>query len=159
MNAWEPERPKASEWNKIRAIVLDRDDYKCLSCGHRALKQMHVHHVEDSEDNDPNNLYTLCPACHAIMHIGLNLQLGKIEIWKASLSQVDIVRATRDGIRNGKSLVEINASFDLKRGRRAPSSADWANSLLKEMGPEPRAELPKPLCAVFVDFKQWQVEA
>ena len=89
--------------------------------------------------------------------MGMSLQFESIEIWKAPLSQVDVVRATREGFRNGKSLSEINATFGLKKGRRAPSSIAWATSLLKEMGPEPRAELPKPLCAVFVSFKQWQV--
>ena len=119
---------------------------------------MHVHHLAESENNDPGNLSTLCVACHAVMHMGRNLQLGAIEIWKAEISQVEIVRATRTGIQHGRSLAEINATFGLKKGKRAPNSVEWANSLMEKMGPDPRAELAKPLCAVFVNFKQWQVE-
>lgn len=154
---WLPERPPQAEWNRIRKIVLERDDHTCVSCGHHALKWMHVHHLAESEDNDPKNLSTLCVACHAIMHMGRNLSLGVIEIWKSSLSQVDIVRVTRDGVRHGKSLEEIKAGLDLKKGRYVPASMSWANSLIKTIGAAPRAELPKPLSAVFVNFSQWQI--
>ncbi len=156
-NQWEPRRPPVSEWNRIRKVVLERDNFTCISCGHRALKWMHVHHVSQSEDNDPQNLTTLCVACHAVMHMGRSLQYGTIEIWKSSLSQVEIIRASREEIRKGLSLTEINAQFNLKKGKRAPGSVEWANELLKSIGSDPRAELPKPLSAVFVNFKQWQL--
>lgn len=74
------------------------------------------------------------------------------------LSQVEIVTATRQGIRAGKSLAEINAAFKLEQGKYAPDSMRWVNDLLYNMGPEPRAELPDPLRAVFVNFKQWQLD-
>ena len=156
-NLWEPERPPQAEWNRIRKVVLERDNYTCTSCSHHSLKFMHVHHLSDSENNAPENLSSLCVACHAILHMGRNLSLGTIEIWKSSLSQVEIVRATREGVRAGKNLGEINASFGLKKGRYAPGSMLWANSLLDSMGPEPRASLQAPLCAVFIEFKQWQL--
>ena len=155
---WYPERPPQAEWNRVRKAVLTRDNFTCVGCGHRALKWMNVHHLADSNNNDIANLSTLCVACHAVMHMGLNLQLGKIEIWKTDLSQVEIVRATRAGVQQGHPLAEINANFGLKKGRRAPDSEEWANGLIKAMGPEPRAELAKPLCAVFVDFEKWQIE-
>ena len=157
-NQWFPERPPKAEWDRVRKAVLTRDDFTCVSCGHRALKWMHVHHLAESENNDVENLSTLCVACHAVMHMGRNLQLETIEIWKAEISQVEIVRATRAGFRQGHSLAEINVALGLKKGRRAPNSVEWANSLMESMGADPRAELPKPLCAVFVNFKQWQVE-
>jgi len=137
--------------------VLERDSYTCVSCNHHALKWMHVHHLADSENNDPKNFSSLCVACHAILHMGRNLALGVIEIWKSSLDQVEIVRATREGIRAGKTLGEIKASFNLKKGRYAPGSLLWANSLLDSMGSEPRASLKIPLSAVFIEFKPWQL--
>ncbi|MBX3653974.1 MAG: HNH endonuclease [Ramlibacter sp.] len=143
----------------IRKAILARDDFTCVSCGHRAEKWMHIHHLQESGSDDPTNLCTLCPACHAVIHVGLNLQLRKVEIWKSPISQVEIVRRTRDGIREGLTLSQINATFGLKKGKRAPNSIEWANSLLREMGSQLRAELPEPLCAVFVDFKQWQIES
>src|SRR5438309_342769 len=84
---WYPERPEKAEWDRIRKIVLDRDHYSCCTCGHRALKYMNVHHLKESGNNSPNNLATICVACHADLHIGLNLSLGAIEIWLSPLSQ------------------------------------------------------------------------
>jgi len=158
-NQWHGEERKRAVTDRIRKAILARDVNTCVGCGHRALKWMHIHHIQDGDDDDPANLCTLCAACHAVMHMGQTMQYGSIEIWKAPISQVDIIRRTRDGIRAGRSLPEISSSFGLKRGRRAPNSIAWANALLDEMGPEPRAELPEPLCAVFVNFSRWQIEA
>ena len=157
-NQWFPERPKRSEWEKLRRVILERDNHTCLGCKHRAIKYMEVHHADEAESNDPADMRTLCPACHAVTHMGLSLQHESIEIWQSALTQVQIVQLTRQGVQAGKSLAEINGGFDLKKGRLAPGSIDWANNLLKRMGPEPRAELPKPLCAVFVKFQKWQIE-
>jgi hypothetical protein len=159
MNLWAPTRPPQAAWNRLRDAVLIRDNFTCVSCGHVARKFMNVHHLADSEDNNIDNLCTLCAACHAVMHMGLNLQLGKIEIWKSNFSQVEIVIATREGCKHGQTYSEINATLGLTKGRREPNSILWANSLLKTMGPEPRAELKKPLCAVFVEFERWQIES
>lgn len=154
---WFPERPPQAEWNRVRKAVLTRDNYTCISCGHRALKWMNVHHLAGSENNEVSNLRTLCVACHAVMHMGLNLQLDAIEIWKADISQVEIIKATRVGIQQGRSLAEIKATFALKKGRFSPNSVEWANFLIKKIDAEPSAELPKPLCAIFVNLKQWQI--
>ena len=91
------------------------------------------------------------------MHIGLNLQYKGIEIWETESSQVDIVHATRDGIRNGLSLEQVNATFGLRPGKLPPASAEWANDLVDTIGDKRRATLPKPLSAVFVKFKSWQL--
>lgn len=144
--------------DKLRKAILARDDFTCASCGHRALKWMHIHHREEATNHDLDSLCTVCAACHAVLHMGRSLNYGIITIWKASVSQVEIVRATREGIRSGCTVVDINGSFDLKKGRRHPQSVEWANDLLRTMGKEPRAELPEPLCAVFVDFNRWQIE-
>jgi hypothetical protein len=119
---------------------------------------MNVHHLKESEDNNPENLTALCVACHAILHVGRSLSLGTLEIWKADLSQVEIVRQTREGIRDGKSLQKIKESFSLQRGKYPPTSANYANDLLRKMGKEPRAYLDEPLCAIFVNFNRWQID-
>src|SRR5919108_378094 len=77
---WFPNRPPKDRWRKIREKVLKRDHYTCCFCGHRATKWMNIHHIHSSTDNRPYNLKTICVACHAVLHIGLNLQLGIIEI-------------------------------------------------------------------------------
>jgi hypothetical protein len=92
------------------------------------------------------------------LHFGRSLQVGAVEIWKCSIPQVEIVRRTREGVRQGLELAEINSTFGLVRGRFAPDSMRWPNDLLVDMGVHPRATLPEPLCAVFVNFRQWQLE-
>ncbi|MBI3606120.1 MAG: hypothetical protein HY202_08870, partial [Nitrospirae bacterium] len=111
---------------------------------------MNIHHVKDSDDNSPKNLATICVACHAIFHIGLNLGLKTIEIWESTLSQKEIVQLTRDGIKKGLTLRKIKTGFDLKKGEFPPKSMNWANSLISNMGNAPRKKKKKPLCVVFV---------
>lgn len=155
---WYPERPPKPEWDRIRSIVLERDNYTCHGCGHRALKYMNVHHLEESGENTPENLTTICVACHAVLHIGRNLDLQVIEIWESPLSQVEIVQRTRDGIKAGCSLAQINKGFKLKPGPYPPNSIQYANDLVQRMKDAPRAYLDAPLCAVFVNMKRWQLE-
>ncbi len=119
---WYPERPPKTQWDRIRKVVLERDDYTCRSCGHRALKYMNVHHLEKSGENTPENLITMCVACHAVLHIGRNLDLKVIEIWSSELPQVEIVQRSRVGVKEGLPLSQINKTLKLKRGPHSPDS-------------------------------------
>lgn len=54
-------------WQAVRAAVLERDGYKCRSCGGRG--RLEVDHIEavrnaPSKSFDPANLQTLCGPCH-----------------------------------------------------------------------------------------------
>ena len=160
MNAafWRFEPPPRSEWECVRKVVLERDDYRCRFCGHRSLKKMHVHHLSRGDVHIPRNLATCCVACHAVLHIGLNLQFGAIEIWKCDLSQLQIVRRTRNLIREGLSLREIKKALHLTRGELSCKSVGYANSLLLIGGRRKRISLPEPYKAVFVKFKTWQLD-
>jgi hypothetical protein len=68
---------------------------------------MNVHHLEDSATCNPENLVPVCVACHAVLHVGLSLQKGIVDIWECDMSQVEIVQHTREGIGHGLSLAEI----------------------------------------------------
>ncbi len=138
--------------------MLNRDHRTCQFCGHAANKHMNVHHVNESGENDVHNLITCCVACHAVLHIGRNLSLGSIEIWESALSQVEIVQLSRAGIKVGNTLKTIKKSLKLKQGPYAPDSIQYANDLTSSMGKEPRASLAKPLSAVFINLKLWQLE-
>ncbi len=155
---WYPERPPKVEWDRIRNNVLERDNYTCQTCNHKAHKYMNIHHSEQTSDNTYKNLNTICVACHSILHMGRNIELGIIEIWSTHFSQADIVRKTRDGIKNGLSYTDINKQFDLMLGPYSPSSSEYANDLIRKMGNAPRAYLDEPLCAIFVNLKRWQLE-
>lgn len=155
---WYPERLARREWDRIRKQVLERDDYTCAGCSHRALKWMNVHHVGESHNDSLDNLVPVCVACHAVLHLGRNLSLGTLQVWASPVSQVEIIRQTRKGIGEGRSLPEINKGFSLKRGHHPPDSIDWANDLLRSKGDKPRGYLDEPFSAVFLAFKKWQLE-
>jgi hypothetical protein len=119
---------------------------------------MQTHHLGDSGDHSTENLAAMCVACHAVMHVGLSLMNGVVEVWECEMSQVEIVRITREGIKQGRSLAEIKASLPLSRGPLDPSDTEYANNLIREMGSAQRAYLDPPLCAVFVNLQRWQLE-
>jgi predicted HNH restriction endonuclease len=62
---------------------------------------MNVHHIGASEDNNPKNLMTSCVACHAVLHIRLNLSHQVIEIWEANISQLEIVQKPESSLELG----------------------------------------------------------
>ncbi len=154
---WYPERPPKAEWEKIRKVVLERDNWTCAACGHRAFKWMNVHHLEDSGDNSPENLVPLCVACHAVMHVGRSLMHGTIEVWESEISQVEIVKRTRENVRQGLTLEQIKAQLPLKSGKYPANSTRYANELVGKIKDAPRAYIDEPLCAVFVNFTKWQI--
>jgi hypothetical protein len=63
------EKLKDPRWQKKRAEILQRDEYKCKICDANE-KTLHVHHLvyfQDTEPWDINSgfLVTLCEDCHA----------------------------------------------------------------------------------------------
>ena len=162
---WRGEQPPKQIWDKLREEVLDRDDFTCRWCGHRALKYMHVHHRYGGFDHSPEKLATCCVACHAVMHIGRSLLYGTVEIWLCSLNQVEIVIRTRSLVQQGWTLAEINSSLKLKAGPLPANAIQYADRLVDIAKRNPayfttyNLALPKPLCAVFIDLKKWQIEA
>ena len=68
------------------------------------------------------------------------------------------MRRTREGIRRGQTLSEVKRSLRLKRGPYSSNALNYANELLVNIGTATRANLPEPLCAVFVKFKRWLLE-
>lgn len=59
------------DWQARRAIVLERDAWRCTRCGLRVTaKNSHVHHIimrSRGGDHSFENLVTLCKSCHALM--------------------------------------------------------------------------------------------
>ena len=154
---WYPDRADQTAWKSLRDQVLTRDNWTCMFCGHRAFKWMHIHHLGESSDDSLANLATICVACHAVLHAGLSLGHGTIEIWASEISQVEIVRRTRTGVRLGRSLKEIKKDLPLRRGAFAPHSIEYAEAVMQSMGDAPHASLPEPLSAVFVQLQRWQI--
>jgi len=58
--------PAKADWAARRLTVLERDNYRCVSCG--SPHNLHVHHVRSRKHHGTNqmdNLQTLCESCHA----------------------------------------------------------------------------------------------
>ena len=58
-----------AEYNMLWNRVLDRDGWRCQSCG--CLKNLQVHHLESRAklgDDVLENLITLCADCHERQH-------------------------------------------------------------------------------------------
>jgi 5-methylcytosine-specific restriction endonuclease McrA len=55
--------------DKTRALVLERDNHRCVECGCKdELHLHHIHRLSDGGNNDPDNLMTLCYVCHMGKH-------------------------------------------------------------------------------------------
>ena len=59
-------RPNASEWQVLRAMVFERNDYTCQYCGRRGVKLEcdHIHPISRGGSNRLDNLTTACKECN-----------------------------------------------------------------------------------------------
>ncbi len=58
---------RGPRWKALRMAVLERDGFRCKSCGARGrLEVDHIQPVRSRPDlaYAPDNLQALCPACH-----------------------------------------------------------------------------------------------
>ncbi len=72
---------RGSDWEEIRKIVYERDNYTCQICGvkcisrrdlsdensHKLIQCHHLKEYDSEEDNDLDNLITACVSCHGTM--------------------------------------------------------------------------------------------
>jgi 5-methylcytosine-specific restriction endonuclease McrA len=69
-----PIRPKrlrldADAYQQLCRRVLERDGWRCQSCG--SMQQLQIHHKQfrsHSGDDSEENLITLCDQCHKLIH-------------------------------------------------------------------------------------------
>ena len=62
--AWEGSRRQQrlpSNWKKLRAWVLKRDNHECYLCGKAATE---VDHIRPGDDHSTSNLASICWSCH-----------------------------------------------------------------------------------------------
>lgn len=60
---------KIVNWQTIRRVALDRDGWRCQTCGKAG--RLEVHHQRPlfaGGTNQPDNLLTLCVPCHKAAH-------------------------------------------------------------------------------------------
>ena len=89
------ERPKRRQWARVRLKVLDRDGWRCQTCG--KVGRLEVDHITPLVDNgavyDWDNLQTLCRGCHIAKTRAE--QLGKppsreVQDWQRYLTKTTI---------------------------------------------------------------------
>ncbi|MDD5625029.1 MAG: DEAD/DEAH box helicase [Candidatus Cloacimonetes bacterium] len=71
-------------WLEITKVIRKRDGYRCQHCG--AIEKdipHHIHHIipfrkfdNPEEANKPHNLITLCPKCHRLAELTVQIQNG-----------------------------------------------------------------------------------
>lgn len=63
---WNQKRLPASQWQRLRSLVFERDNYTCSYCGQRGgkLECDHVHPVSRGGSHDEKNLTTSCKTCN-----------------------------------------------------------------------------------------------
>jgi ATP-dependent DNA helicase RecQ len=73
MNRIHPNQPRlrldSESYDRLREQVLQRDGWRCQSCG--SMVNLEVHHQEfrsQGGDDSEENLITLCEACHSMLH-------------------------------------------------------------------------------------------
>lgn len=69
---------------RIREYLLERNNYKCCSCGFEGYNKatgnsiLQFHHIDgDAYNNNIENIEVLCPNCHAMTENFMNLNKGK----------------------------------------------------------------------------------
>jgi 5-methylcytosine-specific restriction endonuclease McrA len=73
MNHLRPKHPRirfqGDGYVRLSRQVLERDNWRCQSCG--IGSELQIHHIEfrsHSGDDSEKNLVTLCAACHRKLH-------------------------------------------------------------------------------------------
>lgn len=64
-----------SNWDRLRRVVLKRDNYRCQKCGAAGKSssgvELHAHHIVPLSEgglNKSSNLMTVCKNCHESIH-------------------------------------------------------------------------------------------
>lgn len=120
---WRPsgqeEKSRDEDWRSLRRRVMEREDYTCEYCGHRAEKYQIAHHLdEDPENSTLGNLSVICQMCNLIMHSGQGCVVqGVVDLYKESkFTQPEIIQITRRmRFQEGKSDDEIIAFLGLHK--------------------------------------------
>ncbi|GHO84772.1 HNH endonuclease [Dictyobacter formicarum] len=161
---WFKERDP-EEWRRIRKQALERDHYTCVYCALSCRRFMQVNHIGAEDDHRLENLETVCPACHSVMHLGINAMQGVITLFECKpkvTNMAEIVRATRSMVNEGYDWDEIEihtyGRFRRTAGRiyEKEGSLEIANQLVSSIqAPVFRAYLPEGLAIVFHEQGAW----
>lgn len=91
---------RTKRWKALRAEILERDSYRCRSCG--CGGRLEVDHIQPVRTHpelsyDPANLQALCPSCHTRKtRIECGHKPARVDMrdWQAAVSQLEGKRPT-----------------------------------------------------------------
>lgn len=159
------EERNQAEWKRNRLPALQRDGYTCVYCTLACQKFMQVNHIGNEGDHSLENLETICPACHAVQHLGINAMRGVLTAFECRpevTNMAAIVCATRSLVAKQTAWEEIERLVLEKFGRPGGKVYDdiqtvgIANKLLKAIPEgEYRAYLPSGIAMMFHQDEEW----
>ena len=86
----------STEWRRLRARILSRDNHTCRFCDIRSSKYMVCDHIDgNASNNADSNPRIICPSCDSIRHCGLSIIKGWIELRLSNMSQKENVKKTQ----------------------------------------------------------------
>jgi hypothetical protein len=140
---WFKERDP-EEWKRIREQVFKRDNETCVYCGWKARRFQQVNHIGAEDDHSLENLETVCAACHAVLHLGINSMEGVLSAFDCKpelINMARIVSATRVLVSRKTPWPEIERQilehYALPGGRvyTCNETTGLANQMLKTIPP------------------------
>jgi hypothetical protein len=127
---------------------------------------MQVNHIGAEDDHRLENLETVCPACHSVLHLGINALNGTLTVFACPpevTNMAAIVCVTRALVARHSAWPEIERQvldrFALPAGHHytREETLNWANSMLASITPpDYRGYLPEGLAVLFHEEGPWQ---
>jgi hypothetical protein len=59
---------QSAQWKKVRSVVLNRDNNKCVKCGSAATEVHHKHYNLLGCDGEEESCISICRGCHQKEH-------------------------------------------------------------------------------------------
>ncbi len=119
---WRPpgqEKSLDEDWRSLRRRAMERENFTCQYCGHRAEKYQIAHHLDENpKNNSLENLSVICQVCNLVMHAGQGCVVqGVVDLYKESkYSQREVIQITRRmRFNEGKGDNEIIAFLGLRK--------------------------------------------
>jgi hypothetical protein len=153
-------------WKATRQRVLQRDHHTCTYCRLQCHKFMQVNHIGAEDNHELDNLETVCPACHSVMHLGINVMERRMSVFDCKTEVTNmaaIVCVTRALIAKKMVWSKIEQCIYERFARPDgvvyddSESLRFANQMLSSIPEgEFRGYLPEGKAIMFHEAEPWQ---
>ena len=114
------------KWEKIRSLVLERDNYKCVVCGKPATQVHHIHLRSKRKDlmYEINNLVSLCNKHHdhqssdGLERVNRRIAEARHITLEQLLRSAEITEELKNSINNACEYIQsLNCLKDFEEGK------------------------------------------